>query len=150
MVSAARLRHSSDPTDNQPAPADRPRDFTAMRALFLAAFAALSLMASGDARAQSQQDFQLVNRTGYTIDEVYVSAASQNSWGDDLMGDDSLENGQALNVRFPGGSNECLFDIKVVYDDQETAEFRGVNLCQVSRVTIFYNRSAGTTRFTTE
>ena len=66
------------------------------------------------------------------------------------MGDDSLEEGQQLNVRFPRGASECVFDIKVVYDDQEAAEFRGVNLCQVSRVTIFYNRSAGTTRFTTE
>ncbi|WP_439574635.1 hypothetical protein [Phreatobacter sp.] len=123
---------------------------TAMRALLFAAFAALSLMTAAEAQAQSQQDFQLVNRTGYTIEEVYVSAASQDSWGDDLMGDNSLEEGQVLNVRFPGGSNECAFDIKVVYDDRETAEFRGVNLCQVSRVTIFYNRSAGTTRFTTE
>jgi hypothetical protein len=121
-----------------------------MRALLFAAFAALTLMSAGNARAQSQQDFQLVNRTGYTIDEVYVSAASQNSWGDDLMGENSLEDGQVLNVRFPGGANECSFDIKVVYDDEETAEFRGVNLCQVARVTIFYNRSAGTTRFTTE
>ncbi|AVO45824.1 hypothetical protein [Phreatobacter cathodiphilus] len=122
-----------------------------MRAFLLAAFAALSLsMAPGDARAQAQQDFVLVNRTGYTIDEVYVSASNVNSWEEDLMGDDSLENGQQLNVRFARNTSQCMFDIKVVYDDQETAEFRGINLCQVSRVTIFYNRSAGTTRFTTE
>ncbi|MBL8567653.1 MAG: hypothetical protein JNK84_01075 [Phreatobacter sp.] len=121
-----------------------------MRAFLFAAFAAVTLLASGNANAQSQQDFQLVNRTGYTIDEVYVSAASQNTWGNDLMGDDSLEDGQVLNVTFPRGADACSFDIKVVYDDAETAEFRGVNLCQVSRVTIFYNRSAGSTRFTTE
>jgi hypothetical protein len=121
-----------------------------MRALFLAAFAALSLMATDGARAQAQQDFVLVNRTGYTIDEVYVSPSSVTNWGNDLMGEDSLENGQQLNVRFNRVTEECSFDIKVVYDDEETAEFRGVNLCQVSRVTIFYNRSAGTTRFTTE
>jgi hypothetical protein len=122
-----------------------------MRAFLIAAFAALSLsVAAGDARAQAQQDFVLVNRTGYTIDEVYVSASNVNSWEEDLMGDDSLENGQQLNVRFARNTSQCMFDIKVVYDDQETAEFRGINLCQVSRVTIFYNRSAGTTRFTTE
>jgi hypothetical protein len=122
-----------------------------MRAFLIAAFAALSLsVAAGDVRAQAQQDFVLVNRTGYTIDEVYVSASNVNSWEEDLMGDDSLENGQQLNVRFARNTSQCMFDIKVVYDDQETAEFRGINLCQVSRVTIFYNRSAGTTRFTTE
>lgn len=121
-----------------------------MRAFLIAAFATLTTLAAGPASAQSLQDFQLVNRTGYTIDEVYVSPSNQNSWGDDLMGDDTLEEGQVLNVRFPRGADVCSFDIKVVYDDEETAEFRGVNLCQVSRVTIFYNRSAGTTRFTTE
>ncbi len=121
-----------------------------MRAFLLAAFAALSLVTAGDAHAQAQQDFVLVNRTGYTIDEVYVSASNVNSWEEDLMGDDSLENGQQLNVRFNRNTSQCMFDIKVVYDDQEAAEFRGINLCQVSRVTIFYNRSAGTTRFTTE
>lgn len=121
-----------------------------MRALFFAAFSALFLMAAGDARAQAQQDFVLVNRTGYTIDEVYVSASSVTNWEEDLMGDDSLENGQQLNVRFNRATSECSFDIKVVYDDQETAEFRGINLCQVSRVTLYYNRSAGTTRFTVE
>ena len=121
-----------------------------MRALVFAAFAAASLFVSSHANAQSQQDFQLVNRTGYTIDEVYVSAAAQNTWGDDLMGEDSLEDRQVLNVTFPRGADACSFDIKVVYDDAETAEFRGVNLCRVSRVTLFYNRSAGTTRFTTE
>jgi len=122
-----------------------------MRAFLIAAFAALSLsMATGDVHAQAQQDFVLVNRTGYTIDEVYVSASNANSWEEDLMGDDSLENGQQLNVRFARDTSQCMFDIKVVYDDQETAEFRGINLCQVSRVTIFYNRSSRTTRFTTD
>ncbi len=121
-----------------------------MRAFLLAAFAALSLVTAGDAHAQAQQDFALVNRTGYTIDEVYVSPSSVTNWGNDLMGEDSLENGQQLNVRFNRTTTECSFDIKVVYDDEETAEFRGVNLCQVSRVTLFYNRAAGTTRFTVE
>lgn len=122
-----------------------------MRAFLFAAFAAAFLALAPDAaRAQAQQDFVLINRTGYTIDEVYVSASNVNNWEEDLMGDDSLENGQQLNVRFNKNNTECIYDIKVVYDDQESAEFRGINLCQVSRVTIFYNRAAGTTRFTAE
>jgi hypothetical protein len=121
-----------------------------MRALLFAAFAALLLAAPEAAHAQAQQDFALVNRTGYTIDEVYVSSTNANNWGDDLMGDNSLEDGQILNVRFAKNNAECVYDIKVVYDDEEKAEFRGINLCQVSRVSIFYNRSAGTTRFTVE
>ncbi|MBN8938893.1 MAG: hypothetical protein J0H01_05350 [Rhizobiales bacterium] len=122
-----------------------------MRALFFAAFAALTLLVSPvTAQAQGQQDFALINQTGYTIDEIYVSPASANSWGEDLAGDDSLEHGQQFNVSFRPGTQACNWDIRVVYDDGDSSEFRGVNLCSVSKVTLFWNRQAGTTRFVTE
>jgi len=130
-------------------PAER-TEIPDMRALLIAAFAALSLMVAGDVHAQSRQDFVLTNRTGYTIEEVYVSPSRVTAWGNDVLGADTLENARQVTVRFNGSTTECSFDIKVVYDDKETAEFRGVDLCRVSKVTLFYNRSAGTTRFTVE
>ncbi|WP_163071539.1 hypothetical protein, partial [Acinetobacter baumannii] len=81
------------------------------------------------ARAQGQQDFALINKTGYTIDEIYVSPASANNWGEDLAGDDSLEHGQQFNVSFHPSTQACNWDILVVYDDGDSSEFRGVNLC---------------------
>lgn len=121
-----------------------------MRAFLIAALAALTLMVAGDVHAQSRQDFVLINRTGYTIEEVYVSPSRVTAWGRDVLGADTLENARQVTIRFNGSTTECSFDIKVVYDDKETAEFRGVDLCSVSKVTLFYNRSAGTTRFTAE
>ncbi|MCZ8315447.1 hypothetical protein [Phreatobacter sp.] len=121
-----------------------------MRALLLAAFAALFLSVAGEANAQARQDFAIVNQTGYTIDEVYVSPTSANNWGDDLMGDNSLENGMTLNVSFPVDTTACRYDIKVVYDDETPVEFRNVNLCRIARVTLFYNRGSGETRAVVE
>lgn len=121
-----------------------------MRALVLAAFAALFLTVAGEAHAQARQDFAIVNQTGYTIDEVYVSASSTTNWGEDLMGDDTFENGQTLNVSFPVDTTACRYDIKVVYDDQTSVEWRNVNLCRISRVTLFYNRGSGETRAVAE
>lgn len=114
----------------------------------------LSLLAAaftpGLALAQAKQDFTLVNRTGYQIDEVYVGPVSQSHWGEDVMGKDSIGDGESADISFNGGSNACKWDIKVVYNDGDESEFRGVNLCNTSRVTLFWNRRAGETRFVVE
>jgi hypothetical protein len=126
-----------------------------MRRTIVAAFAAallgaLPALLPSLATAQGRQDFALVNRTGYQIDEVYIGPTSSTNWGRDILGSNVLGNNQVFNVRFGAATSECLWDIKVVYNDGDTSEFRRVNLCQVSKVTMFWNRSAGTTRFTVE
>jgi hypothetical protein len=115
-----------------------------------ALLAALPVILPTVATAQGRQDFALVNRTGYQIDEVYIGPTSSTNWGRDILGSNVLGNNQVFNVRFGAATSECLWDIKVVYNDGDTSEFRRVNLCQVSKVTMFWNRSAGTTRFTVE
>lgn len=99
------------------------------------------------ALAQGKQDFELVNRTGYQIDEVYVGPVNQSHWGEDVMGKDAIGDGESANITFNGGSNACKWDIRVVYNDGDESEFRSVNLCSISRVTLFWNRKAGETRF---
>lgn len=93
----------------------------------------LGLMAS--AFAQAKQDFKLINKTGYEISEVYVSASKENNWGDDIMSDDTL------NVSFNNAGKTCLFDIKVVYEEDDSeAIWHDINLCKTEKVTIFYDR----------
>lgn len=121
-----------------------------MRRALLATIALLPLALAGAAMAQGRQDFALVNSTGYQINEIYVGATSSDSWGRDLLREDVLENRRTFNVRFGARTSECNWDIKVVYDDGDVSEFRRVNLCSVSKVTLFWNRQAGTTRFVTE
>ncbi len=121
-----------------------------MRRTLLAAICAAPLAMAGQAHAQGKQDFALVNNTGYQINEVYVGASTSSAWGSDLLGDGVLRNGQQLDISFNGGSNECRWDIRVVYDDGDQAEFMRVNLCRISKVTLFWNRQAGTTRAVAE
>jgi hypothetical protein len=123
-----------------------------MRRTFLAALAAapLALAAGHPAQAQGRQDFSLVNRTGYQINEIYVGPSSSPNWGRDLLGRNVLPNGRSFDVRFPGGHPECLWDIKVVYDDGDQSQFMRVDLCRVSRVSLFWDRQRGQTRFVTE
>ena len=46
------------------------------------------------ASAQGKQDFTLYNRTGQAITEMYVSPASADEWGDDILGIDTLASGR--------------------------------------------------------
>jgi len=96
--------------------------------------------------AQAKQDFQLVNQTGYEISSVFVSASKTDEWEDDVLSDETLDDGQTLNVHFKGAGKVCLFDIKVVYEvDDSEAIWRDIDLCKTSKVTIKYNKKTDTT-----
>jgi hypothetical protein len=94
--------------------------------------------AGGEAAAPpaGQQNFTLVNNTGHTVITLNVSASNQNSWGEDILGRDTLANGESASITFPHGETECNFDIRATYDDNDTTDARGINLCQTSTVTL--------------
>ncbi len=97
--------------------------------------------------AASDADFTLRNKTGYQIDEVYVSPHSSNHWGNDRMGDDALADGESKHIHFPHNSEACHFDIKVKYhDDDSTAEWGDVNLCQYEAISLYWDAKKQVTR----
>jgi hypothetical protein len=87
----------------------------------------------------SDADFKLANKTGYQIDEVYVSPHSSDDWGNDVMGRDALASGDAVNIHFPHSSSACNFDIKVKYNDGSTATWAGVDLCSYETVSLYWD-----------
>lgn len=79
-------------------------------------------------------DFRLVNRSGRTITEVYVSSSQQQNWGPDRLGQNVLGAGQSMVINLPRDGN-CVFDLRVVYDNNTATERRRVNTCNVSEIT---------------
>ena len=61
--------------------------------------------------AQNLPSIRIVNNTGYSIYSLYVSPSDSDLWGDDLLEEDILENGQTFTYRLPKPLNE-----KNVYD----------------------------------
>ena len=102
------------------------------------------------AYAFGKQDFRIVNKTGYDIDEVYVSPSRSNNWGKDVMGDGTLDNNKYRNIVFKPNARACHYDLKVVYSDKDEAEWSDIDLCTVEKITLHYNRKAGTTSMDTE
>lgn len=103
------------------------------------------------AQAQGKQDFTLVNATGYVISAVYVSPSNQDSWEEDILGKDTMDDEETLPIRFSRADKSCKWDLKVTYeDDDSSVVWRGFDLCQISKITIKYNRKSDTTSALTE
>lgn len=115
----------------------------AVAAILSAAFAAAPALAG-------TQDFTILNNTGYQIDQVYVSASSKDEWEEDVLGRDTLPDDERTRIRFDRDEEACLWDLKVVYQDGESSEWQGINLCKVSVVSLSYDRKSGNTWAETE
>ena len=98
--------------------------------------AAANDSAPATAEAGAQQDFTLVNNTGHTVMTLNVSPSDSNEWGPDILGQDVLANGQSAQISFERGQEQCLWDLRATYDDGDTTDSRGVNLCELTTVTL--------------
>ena len=92
------------------------------------------------ARAGSQ-DFTLVNRTGYPIASIYVTEAGNGSWGNDVMGRDTLHPGESVNVSFDRGTSVCRWNVLVKYRDDTRAVWNDLDLCSLSRLALYWDPS---------
>jgi hypothetical protein len=95
------------------------------------------LSTAGDA------DFLLVNRTGYDIREIYVSPAKQKRWGQDRLGRSVLGNRQQRQFKF-GAFADCIQDMRIVFDDDGSeVVWERLDLCELEKIILRYNRNTG-------
>jgi len=120
-----------------------------MKKWFLVGIAAIAASAASSVVvAEAKQDFTLVNKTGYTIDQVFVSPSAANNWLDDVLGQDVLGDGENAKIKFQSSNDICKYDLKVIYDDKEEVEWSDINLCEEEKITIHWNKKSGETSAT--
>ena len=96
----------------------------------LAIAAAFLFSALATAAYAAQQDFTIVNHTGQAIMTLNVSPTNENSWGPDILGVDVLADDEQAEVSFDNDEEECLWDVRVTYEDGDTGAWQGLNLCE--------------------
>jgi hypothetical protein len=107
----------------------------------VAGFAASFAFAAPAAAQDAKQDFRLVNKTGYELKALYVSPSKSDDWQEDVLGQDTLSDGQAVNIHFNAKTRTCQWDLKVTYsEDDSSAVWHNIDLCKVEKITIKYNR----------
>ena len=87
----------------------------------------------------ANQDFTVVNRTGYPIAAIHVTEAGSRDWGNDVIGRETLDPGERVDVSFERGTRVCRWDLMVEYRDSTRAVWTGLNLCKVSRIALFWD-----------
>ena len=108
------------------------KKINSLKVFFLAALFVMGLSSVAFAGAQ---DFTLVNNTGYPIYQVNVSAASTNSWEEDILGSDILPNGSSVHVTFGVGSTQ-YWDIQAIFEDGSSLAWYNIDLLSTYQVTL--------------
>ncbi len=118
-----------------------------MKATFAAVIIAFFAVIAPTGAQEAKQDFKLVNKTGYELKALYVSPSKSDDWGDDILGEQSVGDGQVVNVHFSPKAHTCHWDLKVTYtDDDSNAVWGNIDLCTVEKITIFYDRKTDVTK----
>jgi hypothetical protein len=68
--------------------------------------------------AQNLPSVRIVNNTGFSIYYIFISPAESDEWGDELLGDNFLEDGENITFQLPLPLNRTnIYDFRVHDED---------------------------------
>ena len=80
------------------------------------------------------------NRSGRTIQRLYISPSTFRGWGDDVLGNNILSAGRYTTISRCFDSDDNDYDFKAVYSDGTVDEWRqGVSIYGNATVWVDYN-----------
>ena len=119
-----------------------------MRAILLAFFAAAVTLSASSSFAEDQRNVTLVNGTGYGIKFLGFNNPGDNDWSDNELPPSSvLPDGNSVYVKFNTEDKGCKWNFKIEWADPgyPGVVWHDVDLCQITTVTLKYNRNTDTT-----
>jgi hypothetical protein len=80
--------------------------------------------------AEPDTEVTVVNGHPRTLFQLYFrQGRGGDDWGPDRLGSGTVDAGERETIRFSAAGN-CVFDIRVVFDNESAEERKGVNLCE--------------------
>ena len=129
------------PTNNTAANTNTKAAATPAAAASPAANANNSNSGASSSSDAASQDFSLVNETGVEIDKVYISPHDKDDWEEDILGQDTLPNGQSVDIKFNRDETAAEWDLKVEDKQGNSIEWHDLNLLKISKVTLHYDQN---------
>ena len=113
--------------------------------------AALMLLATTTAYAQDNRNVTVVNGTGYGIKFLGFNNPGDNDWSDNELGG-VLANGQSIYVKFNNADKGCVWNFRISWELSGYSDvlWRNVNLCQIDKLTLKWDRNSNQTSFEAE
>lgn len=93
------------------------------------------LVASVVSAGAVDRNVNIHNNTGYTIYRFYSTNSGATKWGNDVMGNSTLPNGNYMHLNFDNKYNYCKFDFRIEFQDGSSHEERAVDVCTVGDFT---------------
>lgn len=88
----------------------------------------VSLVLAGVGAVQNPKlDFRLENRTGINIHSIFISGHDSEDWGDDIMEDDILRDGEDLDVEFHPKAGARLWDLRIEDKEGGSVEWEAID-----------------------
>jgi ABC-type transport system substrate-binding protein len=94
--------------------------------------------------SEGKQDFTLVNKTGVEIDKVFISPHDADSWQEDILGRDTLPDGQSVDIKFHRNEKAAMWDLRIEDSKGNAIEWENLNLLEISKITLHYENGKAT------
>ena len=94
--------------------------------------------------SEGKQDFTLVNKTGVEIDKVFISPHDADSWQEDILGRDTLPDGQSVDIKFHRSEKAAMWDLRIEDSKGNAIEWENLNLLEISKITLHYENGKAT------
>ena len=96
------------------------------------------------ASTAAAQDFSLVNSTGVDIDKVFISPHNVDDWEEDILGQDTLPDGEKVDIKFNRTETAPLWDLRVEDDKGNSIEWENLDLLKIAKLTLTYKDGKAT------
>ena len=81
--------------------------------------------------------YDVVNHTGFTLVDVFVTPAETDHWGKDILPNDLFENGSSIKVTIPPDyGTTCMFDMKITDAAGGHITFKNIDICKIVKLQI--------------
>ena len=99
--------------------------------VLIAVIVVLSFSSVKNSSAQALT-YDVVNNTGVTLVDVYVTPSETNHWGNDILPNHLFENGMTISVTIPADyGTTCMFDMKITDAAGGSVIFSGIDACRL-------------------
>lgn len=103
-----------------------------------------SAATSPAASTETGKGFTLVNSTGVDIHALYIAPSDSKDWQDDVLGRDTLPDGERTEITFTRGEKAATWDMRIENDKGGYVEWHDLKLLELKRVTLFYKNGEPT------
>lgn len=85
--------------------------------------------------AAADRKVEIINKTGYAITEFFGSNNGTTDWEEDILGADVLPHNASVTIDFEDGTDHCIFDFLVTFEDGDQLKEEDVDVCKVGEFT---------------